>query len=104
MKDMKDIDYPDKPRSLPCWFSAKNNYVASALIADGFEYLGLLEDVEPDYLELVAGSWAIGSICSTNELIAVCEDAVFSLDCVVGESDHELRWNITKKLIRQKLR
>ncbi len=53
---MKDIEHPDKPRSLPCWFSAKDNYVMSALIADGFEYLGLLEDVEtPDYLELVIG-------------------------------------------------
>ncbi|MFM6006561.1 MAG: hypothetical protein ACKPA7_22805, partial [Sphaerospermopsis kisseleviana] len=46
-----------------------NNYVASALIADGFEYLGLLEDVELDYLEPVTGNWSLGSICSTNELV-----------------------------------
>ncbi|MFM6154265.1 MAG: hypothetical protein ACKPE3_14925, partial [Sphaerospermopsis kisseleviana] len=99
---MKDIDYPDKPRSFPCWFSLKNSYVASALLSDGFEFVGLLEDVEtPDYLELVTGNWSLGSICSTNELIAICDGAIFGLDCV-GESDHELRWNITKKLIRQK--
>ncbi|MFM6137743.1 MAG: hypothetical protein ACKPCP_26985, partial [Sphaerospermopsis kisseleviana] len=69
MKDMKDIDCPDKPRSLPCWFSHKDSYIASALIADGFEYLGLLEDVKPDYLELVTGNWSLGAICSTNSLV-----------------------------------
>ncbi|MFM6139932.1 MAG: hypothetical protein ACKPCP_38330, partial [Sphaerospermopsis kisseleviana] len=99
---MKDIDYPDKPRSFPCWFSAKNNYIVSALIADGFEFVGLLEDVKPDYLELVTGNWSLCAICSTNSLVAICNGAVFSLDCV-GESDHELRWNNTKKLIRKKL-
>ncbi|MFM6005773.1 MAG: hypothetical protein ACKPB7_21330 [Sphaerospermopsis kisseleviana] len=103
MKDMKDIDCPDKPRNLPCWFSVRDNYVMSALLADGFEYLGLLEDVEPDYLELVKGNWSLGSICSANELIAICDGAVFILDCV-GEADHELRWNNTKKLIRKKLK
>ncbi|MFM7405907.1 MAG: hypothetical protein ACKO3K_04370 [Cuspidothrix sp.] len=103
MKDMKDIDRPDKPRSFPCWFSVRDNYVASALIADGFEYLGLLEDVELDYLEPVTGNWSLGSICSTNELIAICDGAVFILDCV-GEADHELRWCNTKKLIRKKLK
>ncbi|MFM6151888.1 MAG: hypothetical protein ACKPE3_02650, partial [Sphaerospermopsis kisseleviana] len=40
---------------------------------------------------------------ATNELVAICEDAVFVLECV-GEADYELRWNINKKLIRQKLR
>lgn len=76
----------------------------SALLADGFEYLGLLEDVTtPDYLELVLGGWSVGSICSTNELIAICDGAVFSLDCE-GESLLELRWGNTKKQIRQKLK
>lgn len=101
---MKDIEYPDKPRSLPCWFSPKDSYVASALLSDGFEFIGLLEDVEtPDYLEVITGNWSLGSICSVNELVAICDGAVFSLDCV-GEADHELRWSNTKKLIRQKLR
>ncbi|MBD2296995.1 hypothetical protein H6G06_26850, partial [Anabaena sphaerica FACHB-251] len=75
---MKDIDYPDKPRSLPCWFSPKDSYVASALLSDGFEFSGLLEDVEtPDYLEVITGNWSLGSICSVNELVAICDGAVF---------------------------
>lgn len=90
--------------SQPIWLSPKDKYVMSALLADGFEYLGLLEDVEtPDYLELVTGNWSLGSICSVNELVAICDGAVFSLDCR-GESDHELRWSNTKKLIRSSLR
>ncbi|MGM3309816.1 hypothetical protein ACSQ6I_28240 [Anabaena sp. WFMT] len=100
---MKDIK-TDNPSALPCWFDAKNTYVTTALIADGFDYVGLLEDVAtPDYLEVVMGNWSLGSICSVNELVAICDGAVFSLDCV-GEADHELRWSNTKKLIRQKLR
>lgn len=88
----------------PIWLPQKDKSVASALLSDGFEFIGLLEDVEtPDYLELVTGNWSIGSICSTNELIAICDGAVFSLDCH-GESDHETRWNATKKLIRSNLR
>ncbi|MBD2667269.1 hypothetical protein [Richelia sinica] len=101
---MKDIDYTDKPRYLPCWFLEKDNYVMSALIADGFEYLGMLEDITPpDYLQVVMGNWSLGSICPTNELIALCDGAIFGINCV-GEADYELRWSSTKKLLMSKLR
>jgi hypothetical protein len=90
--------------ALPCWFNAQNIYVAAALIADGFEYLGLLEDVStPDYLEVVIGNWSLGCICCTNSLIAICDGAVFSFDCD-RESLLELRWGNTKKLIRHSLK
>ncbi|AFZ61436.1 hypothetical protein H6G54_28500 [Anabaena cylindrica FACHB-243] len=90
--------------TLPIWFNQIDKSVAAALIGDGFEFVGLLEDIEtPDYLEVVTGSWSLGSICSTNELIVLSNGAVFSLDCD-GESLLELRWNNTKKLIREKLR
>jgi hypothetical protein len=100
---MKDIK-TDNPSALPCWFSPKDSYVTSALLLDGFEFLGLLEDSEtPDYLEVIMGNWSLGSICSKNELIAICDGAVFVFDCD-GESLLELRWNTTKKLIKQALR
>jgi hypothetical protein len=100
---MKDIK-TDNPSALPCWFDAKNTYLAAALIADGFEYVGLLEDIPtPDYLEVVMGNWSVGSICCTNSLIVICDGAVFSFDCD-AESLLELRWNSTKKLIRHSLK
>ncbi|MBD2571374.1 hypothetical protein [Anabaena lutea] len=88
---------------LPVWLNQKDKSVASALIGDGFEFVGTVQDIEaPDYLTYINGNWSLGCICASNSLIAICDGAVFCLDCV-GESDHELRWNSTKKLIRSSL-
>jgi hypothetical protein len=71
------------------------------MVSSIWEYL---EDCPtPDYLEVVSGQWSIGCICATNELITLCDGAVFSLDCD-GESLLEMRWNSTKKLIRHSLK
>lgn len=79
---MKDIK-TDNPSACPCWFNAQNAYVAAALIADGFDYVGLLDDIPtPDYLEVVIGNWSVQYICCTNSLIGI--SAQYQLSCFSG--------------------
>lgn len=80
-----------------------NHSVVSALLAARFEYLGVADDNEPDYIELIESNWYLGVICSEHLLIAINNSQVWGLDCV-GEADTEARWNYAKKLIRTALK
>jgi hypothetical protein len=80
-----------------------NHSVISALLSARFEYLGVIDDNEPDYMELIEDSWYLGVICCENLLIAINNSEVWGLNCI-GESDTENRWIETKKLIRQSLK
>lgn len=77
--------------------------VVNELYRNGFYYLGVIDDNEPDYMELLDGDWYLGVICSENLLVAVSKSIGWGYDCK-GESDIELRWNSAKKLIRQALK
>ena len=79
-----------------------NHSVIGALLAARFEYLGMIDDNEPDYMELIEDNWYLGVICCENLLIAINNSEVWGLNCI-GESDTETRWNTTKKLIRTAL-
>lgn len=80
-----------------------NHSVIGALLSARFEYLGVIDDNEPDYMELIEDSWYLGCVCSENLLIAFNNSIGWGYDCH-GESDIENRWNTTKKLIRQALK
>ncbi|MEA5516566.1 hypothetical protein [Nodularia sp. UHCC 0506] len=88
---------------LPCWLDAKNTTVAIALIESGFGYEGTLEGDDIDYLKTVASGWDIGNRSWDNSIVVIFDEAVFSFNCH-GESDLELRWEQTQKLIKSTLR
>lgn len=80
-----------------------NNSVVSALLAARFDYLGAINDMDLDYMELVDGDWYLGVICCENMILAFNNSIGWGLDCH-GEADIENRWNNTKKLIRTSLK
>lgn len=80
-----------------------SNNVINHLTRDGFYFIGVIDDFDLDYFELVDGDWYLGVICSENMIVAFNNSIGWGYDCK-GEADIELRWNSAKKLIRHSLK
>jgi hypothetical protein len=77
--------------------------VVHSLTRNGFYFVGAINDMELDYIELIEGDWYLGVLSNENLLIAFNHSIGWGLKCH-GEADIENRWNSTKKLIRTALK